>query len=130
MNKHIYIVRGNNQEDYKSFKNRILEDLKTISKNENIIDLKCTITDLKPPTFSIIPFRKDKITIISAKSNSEIPLNEIEEMDGFQAGYSVEEALPVAYHKNLNMKISLIDGTMDTRLFPWKSILYGTTIET
>jgi len=99
MNKEIYLINGVTEESYKQFSDRILTLSKTISGDEEIIQLKVVFTRQPPPKISVIPFKKDKIAAISIvstiKKNSNLLINE----PGFSGGYAVEEALPVSYEK-------------------------------
>lgn len=53
-----------------------------------------------PPTFSVIPFKKTKISAISLYCDAELDVSEITTSPGFAGGYEVDEALPVDYVKN------------------------------
>lgn len=100
MRKEMYLIRGNKNEDYKRFSNRILELAQTLKNVENPDGLKVTLTCEAPPAISVIPFKKSKIAVISVyrfnKENTDI----IKSTDGFSAVFKVEEAIPVTYEKN------------------------------
>jgi len=99
MKKHIYLVKGEKTEIDQHFKNRIFQILEATLKKNSVHQLKLIITDLKPPSLSVIPFRKDKIAVISVKSEKAELIDEIMTINGFNGIYSVDEALPVAYNK-------------------------------
>lgn len=97
MTKYIYIIRAKGNESYDEFHSRI-KDL--IAKIEEAEYLHYTITLEAPPKRSVIPFRKDKIALISVKTDNEASLQEVERTDGYSGTFKVEEALPVAYTKD------------------------------
>lgn len=97
--KQIYLVRGTDQENYVEFGERVKKTLAPLPGINGIINLSYTITEEKPPTISIIPFSKNKIASISIKRRNDKPEESIVKMDGFDGGYSITEALPVAYEK-------------------------------
>ncbi|MBN2523294.1 MAG: hypothetical protein JXB24_08450 [Bacteroidales bacterium] len=99
MIKEIYLIRGIRSEDYKSFSKRIFKAVKVLESEIKPSALKFTITDKAPPKLSVIPFRKDKIAVISVYKKEEIPVNSIRTIEGFCGAFTVEEALPVSYHK-------------------------------
>ncbi|MBL0310259.1 MAG: hypothetical protein IPP77_11470 [Bacteroidetes bacterium] len=100
MNKEIYLIRGNNQETYVQFKNRIVELVSRLNKEYNPDAIKFTITEKAPPGLSIIPFSKKKVSVISIYKSNADKMDFIQKVDGFCGGYRVTEALPVAYIKN------------------------------
>jgi len=99
MLKDIYLIRGDKVESYEDFKYRLLEKMHSIS---NLFDkIKLTLTEKKPPSISIIPFRKSKIAAISVFYSSERkPERSLINLEGFVGAYKVTEALPVAYKKD------------------------------
>ena len=97
--KQIYLVRGTDEESYGEFGERVKKNLSPLRGINEIINLSYTITEEKPPAISIIPFRKNKIASISIKKRDYNPEESILKMDGFEGGYSITEALPVAYEK-------------------------------
>jgi len=98
MHKYIYLVRGDLKEDYNEFKNRIFKELEFFSGD--YIYLKLTLTEKPPPTFSIIPFKKEKIAAISVVIKNESSLPSFGDAIGYSGLYKVTEALPVSYSKN------------------------------
>lgn len=99
MRKQIYLVRGEKEETYDSFKGRIHTVVKSLIQDENISNLSYTITEEAPPKISIIPFKKEKIASITLKKNDEKVVESIVNLKGYEGAYSVQEALPVAYEK-------------------------------
>jgi len=100
MIKEIYLIRGNQSEDYKAFKKRIFKAVKVIEIGLKPIALKFTITDKAPPKLSVIPFRKNKIAAISVYKKEQTAIHSLRTIEGFYGAYRVEEALPVSYHKD------------------------------
>ncbi len=100
MNKEIYLIRGKDSENYQAFKTRILKSVTDLVKTLKPEALKLTITDEAPPKFSVIPFSKNKIAVISVRKKDNTPIESLSSADGFYGAYKVEEALPVAYEKD------------------------------
>jgi len=100
MHKEIYILKGLKGEDYKSFKNRIFELSGTLVKQYGPDALKTCLTVKPPPCISVIPFKRDKIAVISVTRKSNSPMDLITQTEGYKGGYVVEEAIPVAYNKS------------------------------
>lgn len=98
--KFIYIVRGKEKESYEMFKERIFLLLKEVLGTKKVHSLKVTLTVNPPPKTSIIPFKKDKIAVISAIQNDKNYLSVFRSMEGYEGSYTVEEAVPVSYDKN------------------------------
>ena len=99
MRKQIYLVRGEKEETYDSFKGRIHTVVKSLIQDENISKLSYTITEEAPPKISIIPFKKRKIASITVKKNDEKTVESLVNLKGYVGAYSVKEALPIAYEK-------------------------------
>ncbi len=100
MFKQIFIVRGEKSEEYLLFKKRVLSLTSNLRDRQNLLEIKTTVTDQKPPFLSIIPFSKEKIAVISVKSSEKLKIPEIENADGFDVVFKVEEAIPVGYQKD------------------------------
>ena len=100
MHKEIYILKGLKGEDYKSFKNRIFELSGTLMKQYGPDALKTCLTVKPPPCISVIPFKREKIAVISVTRKSNSPMDLITQTEGYKGGYVVEEAIPVAYNKS------------------------------
>lgn len=99
--KFIGLIRGTEEESYPRFQDRILELLiDRIEWDNNIQGLSVVLTVKKPPLFSIIPFKKDKIASISIKGHPDSDLNFLMKEPGFSGIYQVDEAIPVAYQKS------------------------------
>jgi len=99
MYKEIYILKSQGSEDYDSFKNRIFNLSDAVVEQYTPDKLKTSLTLKPPPLISVIPFKREKVAVISVtrKSNSGIDL--ITRAAGYWGGYVVEEAIPVAYKK-------------------------------
>jgi len=48
----------------------------------------------------VIPFKREKIAVISVTRKSNSPMDLITQTEGYKGGYVVEEAIPVAYNKS------------------------------
>jgi hypothetical protein len=99
MNKHIYLIRGNETENYPSFSFKVFDIGKQLTKNPSIKKLKISITNQPPPTLSVIPFKKKKIAAISLYMDSEEAIPELVTQQGFYGAFKVQEAIPVGYEK-------------------------------
>lgn len=100
MKKTIYLVRGEKNESYTDFKERILLLIQNLVEKNPSILAKVVLTVEAPPTISIIPFRKDKIASISIKSSEKEYFEVLLKEKGFAGAFEVTEALPVAYDKS------------------------------
>lgn len=99
MHKEVYIIRGLLSEDYKPFSKRIFEVSEEILKQAGPERLKICLTLERPPRISIIPFKRDKVAVLSVYRKKNDELKMITEADGYAGGYTVEEAIPVGYSK-------------------------------
>jgi hypothetical protein len=99
MNKHIYLIRGTDAENYPAYSFRIFEIGKKLALNPSVKKLKISITNQSPPTVSVIPFKKKKIAAISVYSESDHALPELTDCDGFSGAFMVNEAIPISYEK-------------------------------
>ena len=99
MNKEIYIIRGSDKEDYAGFKEKILNLAGEVVQEINPGALKFTITEKEPPRISVIPFRKNKIAVISIMKENPEPIGRLLNTEGFSGSFRVTEALPVSYKK-------------------------------
>jgi hypothetical protein len=98
MAKNIYLIRGRDSEPYATFKDRIISTAYSISGRYEIV--KLTLTEKPPPFFSVIPYKRSRIAVISVYGGPEmIPEPTLVEMEGFAGLYKVTEALPVSYDK-------------------------------
>lgn len=100
MIKTIYILRGSKHESYSDFKRRVFSCISSNQSKYELETIKIVLTEKAPPVLSIIPFKKEKIAVISFKSELEPEISEIKREKGFVGKYQVSEALPVAYTKN------------------------------
>jgi len=99
MQKAVYILKGGPVENYSVFATRMLRLARLLSKECTSGSLRITLTSRKPPLFSVIPFRRDRVAVISTSGGDDRLFELVSEADGFKGGYLVEEAVPVAYEK-------------------------------
>lgn len=99
MRKEIYLIKGNQDESYHHFSERILELSISIGKETGIVKSKIVYTKEAPPSFSVIPFKKGKIAVFSVVSEKKENVELLIKEPGFAGSYLVEEALPVVYNK-------------------------------
>lgn len=99
MIKEIYILRGQKSEDYKSFKNKIFELSTALVKQHAPVSLKTCLTLKPPPPVSVIPFKRDKIAVISIERTSGAELELLTRAEGYTGSYMVDEVVPVSYEK-------------------------------
>ncbi len=99
MTKSINIIRGNKNESYKDFHERIKLLISNIIKI-GIEKLHYTISLEKPPGISVIPFSRKKIALISVTNKDDEYLSILQGAEGYAGTFRVTEALPIAYEKN------------------------------
>jgi hypothetical protein len=99
MKKIMMIFRGPSGESYEKFEGRMMEIVGEISENVRPARLSVTYTCHPPPLLSIIPFRKNRISVISVWYSGDEGVPDVPENSGLCGAYLVEEALPVAYQK-------------------------------
>jgi len=99
MAKSIIIIRGEKSESYKEFHERIIPFIHDLQKS-GPVKLHYTITQENPPNRSVIPFRNDKICLISVTAERDDFPEIIDEMKGYSGTFKVTEALPIAYVKD------------------------------
>jgi hypothetical protein len=99
MRKEIYLVRGVQSEDHPGFTERIMKIARETATQNKPEALKVTLTVQAPPKISVIPFKKEKIAVLSVykENNGAIPC--LLNAEGFSGAFKVEEALPVTYEK-------------------------------
>ena len=105
MSKEIILIKGLENETYTQFSERILSFGKSLLEDTEITQVKITFTLNPPPKLSVIPFKKAKIAAISIYSENKESKKKLFNALGFDGGYLVDEAIPVAYKKTWN------DGT-------------------
>ncbi len=105
MSKEIILIKGLENESYTQFSERILSFGKSLLEDKEITQVKITCTLNPPPKLSVIPFKKAKIAAISVYSVNKVNKKRHHNSSGFDCGYLVDEAIPVAYKKTWN------DGT-------------------
>lgn len=99
MTKSINIIRGNKNESYEDFHERIKLLISNIIKI-GVEKLQYTISLEKPPGISVIPFSKEKIALISVTNKDDEYLSILQGDGGYSGTFRVTEALPIAYEKN------------------------------
>jgi hypothetical protein len=99
MIKSMYIIRGSKVEDYDAFVGRIFDLLDVLEQIEKVLRLSVVLTENAPPNISIIPFKKEKIAVISIKSESPFDSQYLINTNGYRGKFEVNEALPVKYEK-------------------------------
>jgi len=99
MHKEIYILKSQLSEDYKSFKNRIFNLCNAVAEKYEPESLKTCLTVKPPPRISVIPFKREKIAVISLTHKTSTGIDLITREQGFTGSYMVEETIPVAYEK-------------------------------
>lgn len=100
MQKDIYLIRGVDTETYQEFSNRIMALGKEVASLPNVATIKVAYTPAPPPAISIIPFKRKKIAAFSIQHTTGLPVHSMVSAKGFSGGYTVEEAIPVAYEKS------------------------------
>jgi hypothetical protein len=101
MSKYISIIRGRQDESYDTFHDRISETVIQISNALPASSyLHYTITLEGPPKRSVIPFRKDKIALISVKTEKGNCTDLMKPAEGYAGTFTVTEALPIAYSRD------------------------------
>jgi len=94
MENQIYLIRGEERENYPEFSKRILSAVKMLTKDTRV---SVTLTENKPPVLSVIPFRKNKIAAVSVSTPFTQALDRLVNIPGFAGAYKVEKAFPVEY---------------------------------
>lgn len=95
MQKTMFLIRGKD-ETYPAFRKRIFGKASQI---EPVYGLSLTITEKAPPRLSVIPFRREKIAVVSAYDDPAPAIPVLETTEGFAGAYRVEEAFPIAYQR-------------------------------
>lgn len=99
MRKEMYIFRALEGESYSGFGQRMFSLCEKLSEGSPASEVKMTITLERPPRLSVIPFRKDKVAVISLGNIPEGNCDGVLNEDKFTGRYLVEEAVPVEYEK-------------------------------
>ncbi len=100
MEKLMLLVREVVPDSYEAFKSKTDALCRRILLQHDPMALSYTITVRASPLLSVIPFRKDKIAVISIFTRYQATDIAKEDMPGMAGAYLVEEALPVSYDKN------------------------------
>ncbi len=99
MEKVICLFRPEKDIDHEFFHVRVQEYINEIVRKIKPGKLSYTITLQDPPRFSVIPFLKSKIAVVSIYEDKVSDLSFIEGMEDFTGYYNVTEAMPVSYEK-------------------------------
>lgn len=100
MQKEIHIIKGSGTESYKSFVSRIFLFTDQVLKEMDPKSLKVSLTTSAPPVLSVIPFRREKIAVVSMESEvNNAPEILQKKTEAYLGSYKVEEAEPVSYTK-------------------------------
>jgi len=102
MHKEIYLVGGRDAETYTTFRDRMLGTASDVMQFYRPVKMWTTLTEAPPPRLSVIPFKRGKIAAFTLfRQDDDVrPCTMLTELDSFRSAGRVEEALPVAYHKN------------------------------
>jgi hypothetical protein len=100
MQKEVYILKGTPGEDYNEFTSRMLEFAGFLAEQCSSGNMKIALTSRRPPAVSVIPFRRDRVAVISISGGNKGLGKLVSGAEGFRGGYLVEEAVPVAYEKS------------------------------
>lgn len=76
MNKVMIYCNGKDEERYEDFTHAMLTAARSLAEQPEFIGVKCTLTEEPPPKKSIIPFRADKVGLLSLyyeKENKTLP---------------------------------------------------------
>lgn len=99
MKKDFFLIRGQGNEDYGQFRERILILASALLNANELAQIKVSYTEYPPPKIAVIPFKKKKIAAFSVFSPEKGNFGVLMNAPGFLGGYVVEEAVPVAYEK-------------------------------
>lgn len=104
MAKHQYVVRAPGGQSYGAFRQEVLKTMAPALMDLGSFRLKVTIADRAPPRFTVFPFRRDCVAVVSVAGEALPAVSECAEIlrkPGHElAAYSVIEALPCAYQKD------------------------------
>ena len=99
MPKEIYLIKDHPGGDYQRFKNTMLELSNAVRAEANPDSMKISLTIRKPPGLSVIPFRKERVALISITRKTNEKIEVLMNTAGYRGGYLVDEAVPVSYEK-------------------------------
>jgi len=100
MQKEIHIIKGLRTEGYKDFRSRIFNLSDCLMKEHHPKSLKVSLTTSAPPGISVIPFRREKVAVISMECDSNKTSEDVRQTEEHVGSYKVEEAEPVSYDKD------------------------------
>jgi hypothetical protein len=92
-------LRGSPEESYTDFSSRIFDTLRDCSGRTEAC--KATLTCDPPPKGGVVPYRKDKIALVTlcGENGLEAAADELAACSGFTGAFRVETALPVEYDR-------------------------------
>jgi hypothetical protein len=104
MVKFQYLLRAPPAERVEAFRDRVLATGERLRANRPA-RLKLTFTAEEPPRVSVMPFRRDRLALVSlwdeaAPGATAARWNEILESEGAVAGYRVDESVPREYRRD------------------------------
>ena len=99
MKKEIYIIGPLADETRDEFSARLLEKVPSLCAPVRPTALWLTLA-VSPPRFHLIPFQDKKLAAVSIKGDKETYKDLFEGFSGLLGGYSVDEALPISYHRD------------------------------
>ena len=99
MRKEMYLIRGTGKENYNEYKSRIFKLADEAVKEIRLDALRLVLTESPAPVISVIPFKKDKVTVISVYKESPEPVDLFIKSEGFSGAFGVEEAIPVSFER-------------------------------
>lgn len=99
MQKEIHIVKGLANEGYKHFRERIFVLADALISRDHPETLRLTLTVQPPPRLKVIPFSRGKVAALSLTGGAGDAVESLVAAEGYAGGYTVEEAIPVAYEK-------------------------------
>ncbi len=99
MIKEVFIISGKKEEDFTTFKDRISKTAHHYKADKNTSEVRLLLTENKAPSFSIIPFQKKKIAVLSVYYPKEASIEYAQDVEGLTGHYLVDEVLVVSYQK-------------------------------
>lgn len=101
----LFVVRGAEGEDYRSFTGRLRRTAEELAQRESVSSCKLALTTGPPPKFSVIPYKKSPIALITLRGAesghfcSEDCRDMSDGIQGLIGCYHGDCVLPVAYTK-------------------------------
>ncbi len=101
----LLVIRGLQKEDYKAFTDRVWRIAEDLARKDDIFSCKLALTTGPPPRFSVIPYKKSPVALITLRNTeegrycSDTCREMSKNIDGFAGCYHGDCVLPVAYEK-------------------------------